>query len=154
MPHFETPRGTRFQIGILILMGLFLGLGNTAFAQDKQAKQEPVKQTVPLSGASMFKDYCAACHGIDGKGNGPAVEFLKAPPPDLTTMANRYNEKSVTVKVEAVLNFGPQTKANAHGTLDMPFWGQTFRRMRPSNDAEAKMRINNLSNYINSIQQK
>jgi len=139
----------------LFLGALLIGQGaGIAQTNEKTLKTVPVSQSDPSSGKQMFKDYCAACHGIDGKGNGPAVEFLKAPPPDLTTMANRYNEKSVTVKVEAVLNFGPQTKANAHGTLDMPFWGQTFRRMRPSNDAEAKMRINNLSNYINSIQQK
>ena len=55
MPHFETPRETRVRNGILILIGLFLGFGNTAFAQDKQVKKEPIKQTVPLSGAGMFK---------------------------------------------------------------------------------------------------
>ena len=72
MPHFEAPRGTRFQLGIL--MGLLLGLGNTAFAQEKQVKKEPTKQTAPLSGAGMFKDYCAVCHGKDAKGNGPAAD--------------------------------------------------------------------------------
>ena len=77
MAHFETPRSTRFQIGILILLGLFLWLGNTAFAQDKQVKKEPIKQKVPLSGASMFKDYCAVCHGKDAKRDGPAASALE-----------------------------------------------------------------------------
>ena len=76
MAHFETRRGMRFQIGILISMGLFLGLGNMALAQDKQGKKEPIKQTAPLSGAGMFKDYCAVCHGKYAKGDGPAASAL------------------------------------------------------------------------------
>jgi hypothetical protein len=72
MPYFDTPWGTRFRIGILI--GLFLDLGDTVFAQDKQVKKESVKQTLPLSGASTFKEYCAVSFlgrlsSIDGTPN-------------------------------------------------------------------------------------
>ncbi|MFZ1031152.1 MAG: hypothetical protein WAN72_04110, partial [Candidatus Acidiferrales bacterium] len=70
MAHFEIPRNTRFQIETFLLLAVFLGLGNTAFAQDQQAQKEPVKQAAPLSGAGMFKDYCAVCHGKDAKGDG------------------------------------------------------------------------------------
>ena len=67
MRNLEIPRG-RSYIGKLILIGLFLCVGNMAFAQDKQDKQEQIEQKSPLSGAHMFKAYCAACHGKDARG--------------------------------------------------------------------------------------
>jgi len=151
MAHFETARGTRFQIGILILMGLFLGLGNTVFAQDKQAKQEPVKQTVPLSGASMFKDYCAVCHGKDAKGNGPAASALKHAPANLTTLAKRHDGKFPDLYVEEVLRNG--VKAPAHGDAEMPVWGPLFSSM-DSDPAIMYVRISSLVSYIKSLQVK
>jgi mono/diheme cytochrome c family protein len=112
-----------------------------------------MSQSQSNSGKQVFKDYCAACHGMDGKGNGPAVQFLKAPPPDLTTMAKRYNEKSVGLKLEAILSFGTESKA--HGTLDMPTWGPMFRTLNPDkNNQVAKLRMYNLAEYVKSIQQK
>ena len=151
MPHFETPRGTRFQIGILILMGLFLGLGNTAFAQGKQAKQEPVKQTEPLSGAGMFKDYCAVCHGKDAKGDGPAASALKHAPANLTTLAKRHDGKFPDLYVQEVLRNG--VKAPAHGDAEMPVWGPLFKSM--DSDPEIMyVRISSLVSYIKSLQVK
>jgi mono/diheme cytochrome c family protein len=83
----------------------------------------------------MFKDYCAACHGVDGKGNGPAVVFLKAPPPDLCTMAQRNKEKYPAEKVVYMLNFG--SGSQAHGALDMPTWGPLFRSL----DTEPRLNV-------------
>ena len=65
--------------------------------QEKELKQVPVTyNSKPESGAQMYKDYCAACHGMEGKGKGPVVEFLKAPPPDLTTMDGVFDASLVT----------------------------------------------------------
>ncbi|QIE41914.1 c-type cytochrome [Meridianimarinicoccus aquatilis] len=36
-----------------------------------------------------FADYCASCHGVDAKGNGPAAANLAVAPPDLTTLSAR-----------------------------------------------------------------
>ena len=76
-------------------------------------KTVPITRSDPSSGKQMFKDYCAACHGMDGKGNGPATEFLKAPPPDLTTMAKRNDGKFPESKFATILRFG--TSAHPHG---------------------------------------
>jgi hypothetical protein len=35
------------------------------------------------SGEQMYKQYCAACHGADARGHGPAASFLTTPPPGL-----------------------------------------------------------------------
>lgn len=151
MAHFEIPRNTRFQIETFLLLAVFLGLGNTAFAQDQQAQKEPVKQAAPLSGAGMFKDYCAVCHGKDAKGDGPAASALKQKPANLTTLAKRHDGKFPDVYVEQVLRNG--VKAPAHGDAEMPVWGPLFRSM--DSDPEIMyVRISSFVSYIKSLQVK
>jgi len=117
--------------------------------QEKNLKTVPITHSNPASGKQMYKDYCAACHGIDGKGNGPAAEFLRAPPPDLTTMAKRNDGKFPADKFASVLRFG--TGTHPHGTIDMPIWGPLFRSQDKS---VAELRIHNLSSFVESMQEK
>ena len=145
---------------LLGIAGLFLGvfyLGRgSGISQTTDKKLTVVSisqnQSQPGSGKQMYKDYCAACHGMDGTGNGPAVQFLKIPPPNLTTMAVRHNEKSIILNVDAVLRFKNQSKA--HGTLEMPLWGQLFKSLENQNGHPqlVELRIHNLSVYVQSMQ--
>lgn len=41
------------------------------------------------TGAEDFAGYCAACHGMSGKGDGEAGALLARTPPDLTTISAR-----------------------------------------------------------------
>jgi mono/diheme cytochrome c family protein len=150
MPNLELPR-RRFQIGILILIGLLLGFGNMAFAQEKEVKKVPVQTSRASSGADMYKQYCAACHGAAGKGDGPAASALKQAPADLTTLAQRHNGKFPDDYVTNVLRNG--VKAPAHGDAEMPVWGPLFSSM-DQNDAVVNLRIANLTKYIKSLQVK
>ena len=137
-----------------LILAIFFLAQRTGITQttSKTLKEVPPSQSQPDSGKQMYKDYCAACHGIDGKGNGPVVEFLKAAPPDLTTMAKRYGEKSVVPKVTFILNSGTESKT--HGTSEMPIWGPVFSRLSHHNDQVVLLRIHNLAEYVNAIQQK
>ncbi|HET6931551.1 MAG TPA: c-type cytochrome [Candidatus Acidoferrum sp.] len=136
-----------------LCLGVFLVGSGTALAQttEKKIEKVPVVQSNPSSGKQMFKDYCAVCHGTDGKGGGPAADALKTAPADLTTMAKRYGEKSVALKVEAALEFGAQKKA--HGTSEMPVWGPLFSAT-DQNQPTVRMRITNLAKYVETLQQK
>ena len=138
-----------------IVPAIIIALVTMASAQD-QAKPEikhvPIKQTSAASGAEMYKTYCAVCHGADGKGNGPAAEALKVPPTDLTTMASRNGGKYPSLKVSAMLR-GEEVLA-AHGTKEMPIWGNLFWSMSGGHEAEVQQRITNLDKYIESIQKK
>jgi mono/diheme cytochrome c family protein len=150
MRNLEIPRGKPI-IGMLILVALFLCSGNVAFAQDKQVKKEPVTQKEPISGARIFKEYCAVCHGKDGKGHGPAASALKQEPADLTTLAKRHDGKFPDLFVEDVLRNGVQTPA--HGNAEMPVWGPLFRSMDP--DALfMHVRISSVMSYMKSLQVK
>lgn len=142
---------------LLAVSGLFLGamlIGQEATkqTQEKTIKKVPITESEIGSGKTMFKDYCAACHGIDGKGSGPAATALNCKAlPDLTTIAKRHNEKSAALTVQAVLRFGADSKA--HGTSDMPVWGPLFRSLK-SDDSLVKLRITNVSDYVDSLQVK
>lgn len=138
-----------------ITLAIVLGMVALSLAQDQtktEIKHVPIKQTSAASGSEMYKSYCAACHGTDGKGNGPAVEALKVVPPDLTTMAARNNGKYPALKVSAVLR-GEEALA-AHGTKDMPIWGDLFWSMSGGHEAEVHQRVANLNSYIESLQKK
>jgi len=151
MHHFEIARGARFQFGILVLLALIFGFGGAAWAQEKEIKKEPIKTAPANSGAAMFKEYCAVCHGKTGKGDGPAASALKQAPADLTTLAQRHDGKFPEDYVANVLRNG--AKAPAHGDAEMPVWGPLFSAMDQS-QAVVNLRIANLTKYIKSIQAK
>ena len=125
------------------------GTGTTQEKQEKVIKKVPITHSRPDSGEQMYKDYCAVCHGAEGKGNGPAAEYLKSPLPDLTMMTMRNNGKFPAEHVQAILRFGTESKA--HGTVDMPLWGPLFRAEDRNVD---RLRISNLTKYLESIQGK
>lgn len=120
-----------------------------------QIKEVPVKRTSPASGKQMYANYCAACHGVDGRGNGPAAVALKDHPTDLTQLAKENGGKFPDLHVSAVLQFGSEHPA--HGSKDMPVWGPTLRSLSqggPVSDMEVHQRIANLTDYLREIQQK
>jgi mono/diheme cytochrome c family protein len=103
------------------------------------------------SGEQMYKQYCAACHGADARGHGPAASFLTTPPPDLTTLAKRHLGKFPFDYVSNVLKFG--TGPSAHGSSDMPTWGPIFRYFDNQNERVVQQRIKNLCDYLASLQE-
>jgi len=141
---------------LIVLSGTFL-LSQDQGTTAKKLRVQPIGYVNPTDGRQMYKDYCAACHGMKGKGDGPAVEFLKAPPPDLATLTQRNQGKYPALKVKATLQFGPGS-SHAHGTIDMPIWGRLFKvqgkEPKDPNDATADMRLSNLTAYVESLQQK
>jgi mono/diheme cytochrome c family protein len=136
----------------LLAMGLVAVFGVFSAAQEVKLKKEPAKVTSPASGQEMFTSYCAACHGKDAKGDGPATVALKTAPSDLTTLARRNNGKYPDARVGSVLR-GQATLAS-HGDQEMPVWGPVFRQMAGGHDAEVQMRIANLNRYLESLQVK
>lgn len=48
-----------------------------------------------------YADYCAACHGAGGRGDGVAAAGLKTPPADLTTLSKKNHGTFPTTRVMA-----------------------------------------------------
>jgi mono/diheme cytochrome c family protein len=137
----------------IVLLGFIAALLVVfASAQQKEIKRVPVKQTSAASGQDMYGNYCAVCHGKDGKGDGPAASALKAQPTDLTTLAQKNGGKYPSDRVSATIQ-GDQAIA-AHGSKDMPVWGKIFWHMSQGHNSEVQLRVANLNKYIEGMQAK
>lgn len=126
---------------------------SAAQQQSTVIKSEPVRVTPANSGSAMYKSYCAACHGQDAKGDGPAAAALKVAPPDLTTLAERNNGKYPATRVASILR--GEEKLVAHGNQEMPIWGTLFRSIDITKEGSiVSLRILNLNKYLESLQAK
>jgi mono/diheme cytochrome c family protein len=115
------------------------------FALSCLAGPTPQKQSQAnnlVEAREWFRAYCASCHGIDGKGDGPAAPALKQRPADLTMLAKRNNGRFPTDYVKKVLVHG--VSMPAHGSGEMPIWGPTF----------AGINQDKLIEYLESVQTK
>ena len=139
-----------------LIMALALAAGPSATnAQDKDQLKKtiqrvPITATTTMDGHEMFTHYCAVCHGADAKGTGPAAEALKKTPADLTQIARKNGGKFPEVHVMRVIK--GDDVVSAHGSRDMPVWGELFRSLH--NQADADLRVNALVQYVEQIQAK
>ena len=132
---------------------LAIGLAGLVLAQQPKPKLDVARARDKglTRGADLYREYCAVCHGKDGKGGGPAASALKASPSDLTRLAKNNGGNFPLGTVRQALGGGSSTPA--HGSPEMPIWGPVFRAMAP-NQSIAKLRVDNLLRYLESIQEK
>jgi mono/diheme cytochrome c family protein len=105
------------------------------------------------SGDSLFKNYCATCHGPTAKGDGPLADHLRFRPPDLTLFAKRNGGKFAADKVERIIDGRAPVKG--HGGSDMPVWGDAFKGSQEGYDeAAVKARIKALAEFLEGLQVK
>jgi Cytochrome c len=112
----------------------------------------PLTPTSAASGKEMFESYCAACHGVDGTGNGPASPALKPPPANLTRLGAKEGGKFPEERVFGILS--GTVEVTAHGSSDMPMWGNLLKNLTHGDLKTANLRAKNLTDYIKSIQVK
>jgi len=137
---------------LLTATALILAVAMGYADQAKKKVVITVDRTNPTSGKQMYTSYCAPCHGVDGRGNGPAASALKNQPMDLTGLAKANHGKFPDTHIVSVLKFGSETPA--HGSAQMPVWGPILGRMNQSNFQEKELRVSNLSRYLETIQVK
>jgi hypothetical protein len=140
----------------LIIANTIIGFSACASAQDIDV------------GKTEYQSSCAACHGIDAKGNGPVSKELKTRPTDLTVLAKKNNGVFPLNTVYEIID-GRNSMISSHGTREMPIWGyrftppQAFRLKKaddyiylPSDSPEAAIHIRILAviDYLNRIQAK
>ena len=136
----------------LLLLGLLAAFVIVAVAQKPVVKNAPAPQTSPASGKEMYVSYCASCHGVAGKGDGPAVAALKVAPPDLTTLSRRNQGKFPGAHVAQSIK--GDMAMPAHGSKDMPVWGPVFSSLNKGDQGLVQLRISNLTKYIEAMQAK
>jgi mono/diheme cytochrome c family protein len=119
-------------------------------AARKQDKTSSARNTV--EGAKIFQYHCAACHGTDGRGHGPASVALKHPVPDLTLISQRSGGKFPYQRVKGVIE-GNEPGLVAHGDREMPIWGPIFHEVESDQDW-GEVRLDAITKHMASIQQK
>lgn len=139
-----------FSLPLRWALAAIVGVPPMLFGQPA-VKREPARPAQSVEGPALYKQYCAACHGVDGKGNGPAAPALKVPPTDLTTYARRHGGKFSEMDLRTVIE-GDRSIV-AHGTKDMPIWGEVFSVVM-RDQAFRELRMTNLIRYLESIQAK
>jgi mono/diheme cytochrome c family protein len=134
---------------------LAFGLGSfcaaltvTAYTRSRAANQTD-NLIRSLKGSDLFRAYCVPCHGVAGKGGGPAAPALKAKVPDLTILAKKNGGVFPAERVRKTIT-GEDVIAS-HGSREMPIWGPIFHQVEEDVD-RGNVRIENLVKYLESIQ--
>ena len=114
---------------------------------------EAMAEMTPLErGRNHYLRYCASCHGPDGFGDGPVTEALKDVPTDITLFrSDNSGDFPVDVLIDVIRG---NKDVRAHGTREMPVWGNIWYTpdAKPAETAVVQARINELVEYIRSIQ--
>ena len=119
-------------------------------AQSARAGQPQRLIIESMTGEDSFRFYCAPCNGVTGRGDGPVTAALKTRPADLTTL-KKFNVGTFPRSAVIASVVGTGRAVPSHGPSEMPVWGPIFRALDPS-DARVKVRIENIVDYIESLQ--
>jgi len=106
------PRCTAFAVAI-VLSGLALGLWRTPALAGDAARL----RANPLVGRKLYMTYCYTCHGVTGRGDGPAARELAIKPRNLTDDA--YMSARSDQDLYSVISGG---SAAIHRFSEMPAW--------------------------------
>lgn len=102
--------------------------------------------TSPSDGATLYRRYCASCHGATGLGDGPAAGAMVPPPSNLTV-----GGRSIVDLMQVI---DGRRSIGAHGTSTMPVWGEIFEQMH-LDDAHAKrialLQVEALADYVSRL---
>jgi mono/diheme cytochrome c family protein len=117
-------------------------------------RAEDASSKLAAAGRAEYLQYCASCHGVEGKGNGPLAEDLRVTPADLTHIARRHGVFPEPVVSEII---DGRRRMRAHGPGNMPVWGRRFDQeiqYGPAGDIAVRGRVALLVEYLRSIQAK
>lgn len=113
--------------------------------------QAPSTGVAGVSGSYTYRTYCASCHGVGGKGDGPLAESLRFHPPDLTLIAKRNDGKYPADTVHRIVD--GRKPLPGHGGPDMPIWGDAFRNAETGfDDAQVEEKIRSVVEHLRTLQ--
>lgn len=107
------------------------------------------------AGQRLYLQYCSACHGPTGKGDGVVSGFMRPKPADLTLLAKHNNGVFPTVTVVNVID--GRATPRAHGDADMPVWGAILKsEAGDASNPELVVHsvVTQITDYLRSIQAK
>ena len=105
-------------------------------------------------GQSLYRVYCASCHGDSGKGDGSTAAYLTVKPTDLPKLSRRNGGEFPADRLREVID--GREEVRAHGSREMPLWGLTFQDWNADRgqEEEVRQKIDQLLSYLEMIQKK
>jgi mono/diheme cytochrome c family protein len=130
-------------------LGLAVAVGLRSFAA-AGPDPPPEPRATPV-GEGLYREHCASCHGLSGKGDGLKSTRTEVAPPDLTRIARRNRGKFPFDRVVRIVDGREIVKG--HGGAGMPIWADALLRADERYDqARVKERIREIVRYLESIQ--
>ncbi len=129
-------------VAVMAMLSMFIG---STFAGDKEDARD---------GRKYFVRYCASCHGTDGAGDGPVAKSLARPPANLRLLADKYGLPLPAARIAEFID--GRDASRAHGTADMPVWGEKLYAMGEGERGEFGIGevIGKIVAYLNTIQDR
>ncbi len=125
--------------------GFILFLGFLLICSVTTARADDIAQ-----GRVMYDQYCAACHGMSGEGDGYLARALTIPPTNLRLLSARYGNPLPADQIARFIDGRADVKA--HGPRHMPVFGAWFYAQTGRSKRQTKNRIAKLVAYLQSIQ--
>ncbi len=100
------------------------------------------------SGREDYRHYCAACHGLDGRGKGT---WNGTEVPDLTRLSQKNGGKFPFEEIHQVVD-GRSQPVWHQRRRDMPYWGEVFAL--EENHTKVEARIAAIVDYVRDLQAK
>ena len=105
------------------------------------------------AGKQMYFQYCASCHGADGKGNGAVTRQLKIKATDLTLLRKKH--KGIYPVDDVMATIDGRRVVKGHGERDMPVWGEVFTKEREKEkytELTALLKAKIIAEYVATLQ--
>jgi len=104
-------------------------------------------------GGELYLQYCSACHGKDGRGDGPVSPYLQLKPTDLTRL--KKENRGIYPLSKVMSSIDGTRDVRGHGDAKMPVWGEVFEK-----EAEGKkyptltslLKVKVIAEYISALQ--
>ena len=111
-------------------------------------------ESAPDPDRAIYLQYCGACHGPTGKGDGVAGSLITPKPADLTRIAQEHGG---TFPFQGVIAYIDGKDVREHGDSTMPVWRERLAD-EPAWDQGRRMQVQGklmaTAEYIRSIQDK
>ena len=134
-------------LAVLLLLATTLVLGTLSSCDAKPPEGSRAAQA--QLGKEHYMKYCSSCHGKNAK--GVQVDSLAVMPPDLTRIQARRKTGEFPVLYVARKIDG-RTMPDAHGSRQMPVWGEVFSEEEYLSEAEISGKLAEIIAYLINIQ--
>lgn len=108
-------------------------------------------------GKTVYRVYCASCHGAEARGDGKLAEYLTIKPSDLTLISARNDGEFPSERMRQIID--GREKVAGHSSAEMPVWGDAFQKADALEEEPPEVRerevarkVESLLAYLRSIQ--